>query len=297
MSFDAIRFFEDYGIPYWTEGKNVSPGWINCQCCFCADNSNHMGVNVNKGYAYCWKCGHHDLFSTVTLLANENNVKPILTKYGVLQYNYGNILIEKAVIDINKKVIMPGSDMVRKHNVYLRDRDYDYNYLKHKYKLKGTMHEEQQYKFRIMIPIYYNGRLVSFQGRDISDKQTLRYKACGKNMEAIHHKHILYNLDNCKLNRVIVVEGLFDVFRVGDNCCASFGTGFTSEQIGMLARRFGQVFILYDSESEALAKAEKACNLLNMMGVETYLIILDEGDPGEMSESDIISLKKEVKLY
>ena len=43
-SFDVLEFLDDRGIPYVTEGKNVSYGWAEINCPFCPDGdpSEHL---------------------------------------------------------------------------------------------------------------------------------------------------------------------------------------------------------------------------------------------------------------
>ena len=295
MNFDAIRFFIDYNIVYYTEGKNVSPGWVNCRCPFCNDKSNHLGINTSNAYVYCWKCGFHTLYDTIKVLTNEPHPKSIASKYGVLLNSYST---NKTFQIKNNKIIVPGGGLNKYHKKYLEKRNFDWVYLVNKYKIKGTDHTDTNgYEYRIMFPIYYNNNIVSYQGRDYTNQQELRYKACSKKNENIHHKHILFNLDNCNGKKVIVCEGVFDVLRVGDNSCATFGTGFTDSQINILGNKFDEVYILYDGDDEAIKKANQAITKLNLMGTKTYLITLDGGDPAEMTEDEIISLKRDIGVY
>ena len=65
MSFDIQRILEDYGIEHWVEGKNVTDGFVNIQCPYCSDKSNHGGFSKN-GYVFmCWRCGKHPVIQTL----------------------------------------------------------------------------------------------------------------------------------------------------------------------------------------------------------------------------------------
>lgn len=182
------------------------------------------------------------------------------------------------------------------HRKYLEDRNFDPDYLEEKYKLRGTDHLGK-YKFRIIVPVLQNYKTVSFISRDVTNQQEMRYMACPKSMEIVEAKHTLYNIDNCFLDYAIGVEGVFDVFRIGDNCFGTLGTSFTEWQIAQM-RKFKKVFFLYDSEDEAQMKAEKALFELNSFGIETEILTLNTGgDPAELSDDDVVELKKDLKLY
>jgi len=178
------------------------------------------------------------------------------------------------------------------HKTYLAQRNHDPDYLAQKYQLMGTL-PAGPYALRIMAPIFYQGQWVSYQGRDITGKTPLKYKACKKELEIIHHKNILYNLDNCKRKEIIVVEGLFDVWRLGDDTCATFGTSVSKKQINVLSK-FKRVFIMFDSEQLAQKKAKELADQLSLLGVESINISLSEGDPGDMATDDANKLKSEL---
>jgi len=176
---------------------------------------------------------------------------------------------------------------------YLLNRKFNPDKLVNKYNIK-SFNNIGDYKFRLFIPIYFDYKIVSFQTRDVTENQIPKYKACSKENEQIHHKDILYNLDNCNQDKVIVVEGVTDVWRMGNDCAATFGVGFTNRQIQLLSQRFKQVFILYDSEEIAQKQANKVGNLLNGLGIDTELILMDEGDPGDLMKEEARCLKKQL---
>jgi DNA primase len=137
---------------------------------------------------------------------------------------------------------------------------------------------------------------VSFQGRDITNKQKTRYKACNKEDEAVFHKDILYNLDNCQKETIVVVEGIFDAVRIGNDCAATFGTEWTIEQFILLRNRFKRIFVIYDNEREAQNKAIKLAMGLNALGKDVENFKLDGGDPADLSPDDVLCLRKELNI-
>jgi DNA primase len=197
-----------------------------------------------------------------------------------------------------KPLVVPGTQpLSTRASKYLESRNFDPRYLEGKYDLRSTKNMGN-YRFRIISPIYYENRIVSFQGRDYTNQQELRYKDCRKEDAIIYHKEILYNLDNCNLDRVLVVEDVYVEWRLGDNTVCTFGTGFTRNQIKLLTKKFKVIRVLYDSESTAKKKAEDAIVKLLSFGVDAdFAPEIDAEDPAEMNAKDAILYKKDLSLY
>lgn len=290
MSFDAIGFFTDYSIPYWTEGNNVTSGWVNIRCCFCSDHSNHLGINPDEGYAVCWRCGGHSLKDIAyNLIGNSRIIS-----------DYTSIGKQRNGIQRNKKqanaqqIKVPGTALNRYHYRYLLKRNFDPDVLVDKYKIQGVLHVPTDYKFRIIIPIILHNQIVSFQSRACF-KTDRRYLTCPIEKEIIHHKHLMYNADNCYTDTVIVLEGVPDVWRMGDNCVCGFGTELTSEQLSFISQRWKKVIFLFDPEKEAMKKAKKYCNELSMLGINCEVVEWDNPvDPGDLSDEDAKNLKNQL---
>ena len=274
--FNVRKFLDDYNIKGETEGPNTAPNWIQIKCPFCNDHSNHGGFNILTGYYNCWKCGKHPIIEVIKNLININNQKA----YEIYK-QYQNELYYKEEKTHTKvgKIKLPEfvTRMRREHHDYLRQRGFDSKKIEKQFNLLGTNHIGD-YKFRIIAPIYVNKFLVSYQGRDITNRAYLRYKACSKMYEVIHHKHTLYNLDNSCREKVIVVEGITDVWRLGDNCVCTFGIQFTLEQVLVLAQKYKQVFIIYDKGENEYEQSKKLAKLLSGLRVKSYIIRIEEKD-------------------
>lgn len=295
--FNYIEFFQDYGIEYWTEGKNVPDGGCNTECPHCDDKSNHMMWNPTS--TYCWKCGSHRLFDTINEMTNRDAKETIkiLKKYNTSDdFEVGESSHSKKIEYKNTTICVPGSKLKKGHKKYLTKRGLDATYLEKKYDLRGTLATDDCFAYRIIIPVYYNRRIVSYLGRDFTNKQELRYITCFPEKEIIPHKSILYNLDNCKLRRAIVVEGTVDAMNVGDNCCATFGIKYRPEQLRLLRERFDEIYVMYDGEPQAQAQAHLLCREFGLLGGKATNICLDDGDPGEMTDEDKSVLKKDLNL-
>jgi hypothetical protein len=289
--FDAVQFCLDYSIPYWERGNNVSEGWVGITCPFpnCDDNSNHGGINTYGGYYNCWKCGGHKLREVIKLLVPDESTQKILNKYAVFTIDDTPEEPTEAV-----EFVLPGEKLLDVHHSYLQMRNFDSHYIEKKYGVLGTTYHPQ-YPYRIITPVIFNGVPVSFLGRDYTGKQ-IRHKDCSKQLAKIHHKTILYNLDNCHKDSVLVVEGAYDVWRFGDNTCATLGIGYTPEQVNMLAQRFKNVSVLFDRSESAYKKAKSLALDLDSVGVNSCIIRCAHDEPEFYPPEDIFELKKELDL-
>ena len=194
---DIIQLFEDYNIPFVTEGKHHVEGWINLHCPFCDDISEHLGYNLDSNHFHCWRCGYHSIGSALSKLLNINigEVYKIIKSYGLLIPR----IVKEPVVKVKGKAHkMPSGTgpLQERHIKYLESRNFDAKELEHTWNLVGTgptsALDGLSYKLRVIIPILWGRQAVSFTSRDITDKQALRYRACPKERELIHHKHILY---------------------------------------------------------------------------------------------------------
>ena len=195
-------------------------------------------------------------------------------------------------------VELPGVEMqperkeTMQHYRYLRGRGFNPDYLAATYDIRATTHVGS-WKFRVVVPVYLDRRLVSFHTRDITGQSDTPHMACPMAWEVCHHKHTLYGLDLASADKAIVVEGYADAWRIGPGAVATFGTAFTMAQVRMLASRFETIGIAYDPEEEAQRQAEKLAFLLNGLGKETIIYDIDAEDPAEMSHDDVVTLRND----
>tara|TARA_R100001530_G_C4315145_1_gene154122 strand:- start:791 stop:1699 length:909 start_codon:yes stop_codon:yes gene_type:complete len=290
--FDLIRFCEDEGIEYKTEGKNVTEGWVNINCPFCDDPSEHLGYDPTTGKFNCWKCGGHGLWDLIGMVFPDGiryDKKKIMAT--IKKYQTDEVEVEKPVRRNRtepEEVEMPVGSFQPHHSInhpsnkyklYLKNRGFDFRSIMSNWNIYvgGLVGE---FKWRIIAPIYHKHTLVSYVGRAIL-KQEPKYL----NMHGTNLKDYLYGYDHCQ-DTVIVVEGITDVWRMGRGVAvATFGTKTTMQQISLL-KKFKKVGVLFDSEDNAQEEALKIVDALNLLGVEAYNLKLPEGikDPADLSD-------------
>lgn len=299
--FNVIKFFIDNKLNFAKSGsKHTRPGWVNVHCPFCGGNDYHLGIHIATGAVNCWKCGPHSQISLVKLLIDCTwaEAEEIQKEYATRGTGYSNIQEDMPKRRLKTVCEYPSGTYTMKtaHREYLNGRNFDDEYLEKYWGLRGTSNLGD-YKFRIIAPIYFDGRFVSFQGRDYTGKSRLRYKACEQINEVIHHQNLVYGIDKVKGKRCIVVEGITDVWRLGDGAVCCFGTAFTFSQINLLRTRFKEVFILFDSDdSNAIKMANKLGVMLSASGLSVEILELEEGDPAQMPQDEADNLMNELNL-
>jgi|2_EtaG_2_1085320.scaffolds.fasta_scaffold00387_20 hypothetical protein len=289
-TFNFTSFCDDEGIEYWTEGKNVTEGWINIQCPHCNDRTNHLGFDPSTGQFNCWKCGSHSLWDTLIEL-HDGHPQDIVMNYQTDGTEVKHVKREKK--EVGMEVELP-PDCTRPSNMlaserriytkYLTSRGFNIAQLSTNWNihLGGVT---GAYKFRIVIPVYYKHKIVSYVARDVTGEQDPKYL----NMPNVNLKDYLYGYDSCVGDSVVVVEGITDVWRLGMGVAvATLGTQTTLAQISLL-RKFKKVIILFDRGEDAQKEADKIKQTLLVLGVSVVNEHLPEGveDPADMFDDQV----------
>ena len=143
-----------------------------------------------------------------------------------------------------------------------------------------------RFRGRLMFPIHDpRGNAVGFGGRSIDGAEP---KYLNSSESPIFHKgQLLYNLHAArhpirKAERVLVVEGYFDVVRTVaagiEEVVAPLGTALTIEQAQLMRRYSNNVFLLYDSDQAGLKATFRSGDVLLHEGAAVRVVSLPEGD-------------------
>jgi hypothetical protein len=306
---DIITLYNDYGVEHLTEGnKHCSPGWVNTHCPFCEGSNNyHLGYNFNNNYFVCYRCGWHPVSKAISLLIgiSEGQVRDIVKRYGILVPR----LIKTPDVKVEKREFSIPTDcsvLLDHHAKYLRKRKFDVEDIMNIWYIMSTGPTSildvirngkrilLNYRHRILIPFYWNGKMVSFDARDVTGKAINKYYACPKERELIEHKSILYCKQEALQDTAICVEGPTDVWRFGVNSFATSGIKYTPAQVRLMARMFKRVPVCFDGgEPQAIAQANKLVADLKFRGVDSFRVDI-EGDPGNMEQGEANYLVKQL---
>ena len=188
------------------------------------------------------------------------------------------------------------------HRRYLINRNFDPDKLEAEWGLLGTgpisILDGIDYGRRILAPIVWNGKQVSFQCRDITGQHKLKYMACPKKRELIAHQSILYGNQSRWGKIGIAVEGITDVWRFGPLAFGTFGIDYTPSQIKEMRNAFDRIVIVFDDDPQAIIQGGKLLRGLQFRGVHAEIEFI-EGDPGGMKQDDANHLIKLIttKIY
>jgi len=296
---DIMQLYHDYGVDFVTEGhKHSRPGWVNTSCPWCTGNPGyHLGYEEEGNYYYCWRCGWHAVVPTIAKLVNlsEPKVRSMIHTYGIVVPK-----VEKKIVPHSKKDFrFPSgtSTMGTIHDLYLMLRKFDPDEIKQTWNLMGTgpvaVMDRIDFKFRIIIPIAWDGRDVSFTSRDITGKSELRYITCPKDREIINHKYILYGQQEHWGHTGICVEGPTDTWRMGVCSFAVFGIKYTAVQLRTIAKNFKRVAVCFDDDPQAIFQANNLVAELRFRGVDAFRVDIT-GDPGSMKQEEANYLVKQL---
>lgn len=294
-SFDILSYLDERAIPYNTSGKNVSSGWIGISCPSCSDHSDHLGVHLGAKTFSCFRCGDKGTALQLVMKIEEcskSRAIEIIRKFSKKDFVYRPTKRETAETISQPKGITKKFDPVFKE--YLEKRRYSPDYLIKKYDLYSGGYVGD-FPLQIVIPVYLKGNIVTYQGRDITNKANTPYKAFPIEKSILAVKQTLYNIDSVK-DRAVVVEGITDAWRIGEGAVATFGTQFTDEQVRLLLEVKGTIFIMYDAEEDAQKQAYILGNILRSSGKEVEILIIDKGDPDNLEDHEVAQLRRELRL-
>jgi len=202
--------------------------------------------------------------------------------------------------------------------VYLTERGIDIATASHyglRYSENGTFEYEwnggatkQDYSQRVIIPIYdLNGKLVSFQGRDITGRSPRKYLFPPG--FASTGKYLFDGHNAIGAREIVIGEGVFDVMAIKlamdqyDGRIKAVGTfgkslsaveGDAEDQLGQLLilKKHGlkTITFMWDGESSAIKAAVKAGEKIRTVGFNVRIAILPPGlDPNECTKEQVIN--------
>lgn len=256
------------------------PGWIQFDCPFCGEGTRkyHMGYRESGRYVNCWRCGRHDLVTTLVNLGCKTRglavgiVRDLPRKRVSVNRISGDLKVPKGV-----------APMGAAHRKYLKRRRYRSKDVERLWGVQG-IGLASRLSWSLYIPIYLNGQQVSWTTRAIGEHDGPKYVSAAPEEEMKHHKDLLYGEDYVR-DTVVIVEGPFDVWRFGPGAVATLGTGWSEEQLYRLSKYRNRV-VCYDPEVEAQAKARALINSLMAFDGDTYSIVIgdDEKDYSDLDD-------------
>jgi hypothetical protein len=309
INFDIISFLEEHGIDYALEGENIGKDYIGISICIsCGKELHHAGIHKeNKTYT-CWACKDNmwlgrfiskvkeiPISKAIDLIIEDlperekdivNQIKTIFEnnrepKFTLILRKKPKELPPSVPISSNLiKAHKPLQEFLKERNLTKPDLD-EYNI---RIGING------KYKSRLILPIYYERKLVAFQTRHLTQKIYLNEGSTG---------HYLYRTN--KINTkypLIIVEGIFDYINTYKfvnkyykgklNVTTGFTKKLTPEQIKLLNKiNIDTVIFILDNDSWH----DYYSSGINLNNSRVDFIILPKGkDPGSLSQKEFLRI-------
>lgn len=149
--------------------------------------------------------------------------------------------------------------------VFLRGRAYDPVILSNNFGLQVCAEAEDLFhtaQGRIIIPIYMDGVLVGWQGREPVDKKKWEYQPKYYNFPGMRKSAMLYNMDNARRFKCAVLcEGPLDVWRVGEQGIAVFGNKPSPQQATLITKHWSDSLLIIAFDGDEAGKIGTAAAL------------------------------------
>ncbi len=165
--------------------------------------------------------------------------------------------------------------------------------------------EYDRFRNRVMFAVTDGmGRVVGFSGRSMEAEPKGAKYLNSPDGPLFHKGQLLYGLSVAKdsirkKDRIVLVEGNVDVLssaRVGvGEVVAPLGTALTEDQVKVMKRFSGRVYVAFDGDKAGQAATRKAIDLLRQAELDIKIVRLPHGgDPDECISIDANSWVKAV---
>jgi len=301
-NFDLKGHLDEYSIEWRLPGhKNVGTACFVGVCCpFCTsiDSGFHCGI-FNETFNFsCFRCGANG--SLFDLLAKLTGIK-YPEFFSLVKNSYINDPTPTS-IKLRER-FFPKKEVINnkyKSSIALPPRTKDIKAMESFLKFRGFSKKKAEYykayfcgvgkyKNRIILPIYNSiGQRVSFQARNLQRKKSKRILSY-LNPGFSFGEH-LYWLHKQKKNWILIVEGIFDRWRMGSNTVASFRNNLTQAQLLLLLQHdIRTVYIGWDAD--ATIKSIKVAETISPLFKCVRVLILPAGeDPDSLGREKMFGL-------
>lgn len=260
-----------------------SHGWYSVLCRVCND---HGKKGTRAGFKFdqhsvgynCFNCGHSAVHNPSQSKTISKDMIEVLDAFGIpesewkkvyldaLLNNYEDTQQELTILEPLEIPLLPffyrltndqNDDWCQGAIEYLTNRDIDWTEHPFYCVRKSTHPDNKKWYGRLIIPIYKDGKLIFYQGRDLTDLHQKKYLSA-----TTPRDNVLYGYDNLLVHSsdpLYVVEGWFDAYALQG--VALFGNKLTKQHIMWLNRSNRPKVIIPDRVGDGYLLAEQAIKL------------------------------------
>jgi len=344
---DVEKILNSYNIRYSSYFGNKGREYMfRCPFPDHDDMSPSFSLNRSTGVWNCFVCGGGDFFKFIKIVEGFKTLKESIEflkkKVGFVDNfqvsfetldksfeefkNKCDCSEEENVIPELKDVSLPNCvsaeeffDIVKKRVSIENIRKWDM-----KYCIEPASKYEEKYRNRLIIPVYFEGKLVTFAARDMSGRaekwnemkkelkkgnyskdeidDLIKEHECKKFLYPFGAplSYVFFNWDDAikKKDYVILVEGIFDAVRLieyGFNAISILSCHLNSYRINLLIKNFNKIYVSLDNDDRINSKGirenpgqEAALGLVKSLSdTNVYNVVLPAGkDPDECSRDE-----------
>lgn len=273
-------------------GSQAPSGWFPVRCLVCEDHPNKKrgGFRFDGGKVayHCFNCPAAAVYDSMHGGLSDK-MRDILLKFGVAEEDLNRIVLgdledgqdKKPTKKQQKKVqsdLAPteiglpdhfyrliedcknpvAQDLITQLRAleHIEDRgmsQQDYPFFLSRFETKDW--EKKSWNYRLIIPVYYQDKLIFYQGRDLEPEQKrIKYKSTSASKTKVMYGYEeIFRKTNDPL---YVVEGFFDAFHIKG--VAVFGNEFTEDQIKILNRCPRPKVVIPDRKGDGHLLAQQA---------------------------------------
>jgi len=273
IRFDVERFLSSRHV----DTRKVTRFCVNICCPFCPDTGFHCGIFLDYKNFSCWKCGRsgglYTLFKELFGLSRSSfdelvSVSVSLEKGTNSVDQIREIFSHQKDNSISPQVNLPSSCIpVTEKNIglyplaakFLRKRNISVDCCQ-QHNVQFCMAGD--FAYRLIIPVEYEGEIVFFQARDMTDcDRVSKYLSEPK---GVFTTDFLYGLDEFKGDRIILLEGVLDQWVLPSISVSCFGSSISEKQQSLILKTgASEIVFALDRDIEKTTKYDK---LIKVMG-------------------------------
>jgi hypothetical protein len=244
VAFNWVQFLESNHVHFVTSGPNVSRGHVAIHCPFCGaqDPSQHMSLNLKHGGWNCWRNDNHSGKSPAYLVqailsCSRERAQAIVGEGVFLPDDFlGTVrgLVAPQQEAVRKPIVLPEEfksfgtrkPSSRRFEQYLLGRDFTLRQIDRMTRRYGLRYcTSGKFKGRIIFPVTFEGKLMTYTGRTIYPDVELRYKTLSYDPELeevpavgpISDYLLFYDklmANKADADTLVLCEGPFDALKV-----------------------------------------------------------------------------------
>lgn len=283
----------DHRIPIIEEGHHhTHQGWIQTHCPFCAGGRGgwHLGFSTDTGIFSCWRCGSLKTLDVLSQLLRSDAAG----RAAMGKYQTGPVGRKRVSREERQKAVPPPEmeELAPQHRKYLQSRKFRPDHLVKTWGLKCTRHLSLEWNWRLVFPIQNClGDTMAYCGRSIHPDVRPKYKMSHKEEMRGNPSALLYGIQHIE-DKVVVVEGPADVWRLGPGAVAVLGIDWKKEQALTLSGIPHRI-IMFDADNKAQRKALQLAEWLNVFDGVTELISEIPTDPGNLTQPEADAIMRD----